>query len=91
MIETYYCDIPEMEIKMRMWNDIGGNSQRTEIILKAPAQPFEVNDKETEEIRFTVVGTWELSELIRWLSECQKACYDIKHLQSNCAKDVSKD
>jgi hypothetical protein len=38
-----YKKIPEMEIRMEMYDDMGGNSQHTDITLKASAQPFIVN------------------------------------------------
>jgi hypothetical protein len=70
---------------MEMYDDMGGNSQHTDITLKASAQPFIVNWEEQEKLSFTVIWTWELSELIEWLKKCQESCYKIHNLQINCA------
>jgi hypothetical protein len=86
MIKVNYELIPEMKISMEMYDDIWGNSQHTKITMKAPAQPFIVNWEETEELSFIVVWTWELWQLVAWLSKCEKSCYEIQQKQLNCAK-----
>lgn len=87
MITVNYELIPEMKIKMEMYDDIWGNSQHTKITMKAPAQPFIINWEEQEEFSLIVVGTRELWQLVEWLSKCQKSCYEIHQKQLNCAKE----
>ena len=54
----------ELTVSCTPGGDIGGNGARYNFTVRSDCQPLAVDGKDVDRVQFTVVGEWEVAQLL---------------------------